>query len=329
MEEGAINFAVIGTGFIVERFIMAAEKTGKIKIKAVFSRTKDRGKKFAEKFKIEKVYDNLYRLAEDDEIQAVYVASPNSCHANQSILMMRNKKHVLCEKPIASNSHELEQMFYVAEENKVVLLEAIRTIFTPGYAMIKERLPELGTIRRVTLNYCQYSSRYDKFKKGKVENAFRPELSNGAIMDLGVYCAHFLVSLFGVPYSLSAKGMIIPRSIDGMGTLVGKYKDMQAELMYSKITNSYTPSEIQGESGNIVFYPVAAPAKLRFAFRDGRDESVQPEMILPDMYYEIEAFLKMIKGEESPTEYNQYSAATIQLLDEARKQMDIVFPADY
>lgn len=329
MTKEVLNFAVIGTGLIVERFIMGAEKTGKIKIQAVYSRTMERGKQFAEKFKIEKVYDDLYRLAEDKEIQAVYIASPTSCHANQAILMMRNKKHVLCEKPIASNSHELERMLYMAEENHVVLLEAIRTVFTPGYEMIKKRLPELGTIRRITLNYCQYSSRYDKFKKGKIENAFRPELSNGAIMDIGVYCAHFLVSLFGAPYSLSAKGIVLPGSIDGMGTLTGKYKDMQAEIIYSKITNSYTPSEIQGEKGNIVFYPVAAPAKLRFAFRDGKDESVQPDLIQPDMYYEIEAFLRMVRGEESQTEYNGYSTAAIQLLDDARKQMDIVFPADY
>lgn len=329
MAEEKLNFAIIGTGAISERFIAAAEKTEKITIKAVYSRTIERGKKFAEKFNIEKVYTDLYKLAEDKEIQAVYIASPTSCHANQSILMMRNKKHVLCEKPIASNTHELETMFYIARENQVVLLEAIRCVFTPGYEMIKKRLPELGTIRRVNLNYCQYSSRYDKFKAGKVENAFRPEFSNGAIMDIGIYCAHFLVSLFGMPYSLSAKGLILPGSIDGMGTLIGKYKEMQAEVIYSKITNSYIPSEIQGEKGNIVFYPVAAPNKIRFVFRDGRDETVQPDMVQPDMYYEIEAFLKMLEGKESPEEYNRYTSETIHLLDDARKQMDIVFPADY
>lgn len=329
MSEKKINFAVIGTGYITERFIMGAEKTGKIKIKAVYSRTRERGEQFAKKHGIETVYDDLYQLAEDQEIEAVYIASPTCCHANQSTLMMRNKKHVLCEKPIASNSHELERMLYIAQENQVVLLEAMRSIFTPGYEIIKKRLPELGVIRRVNLNYCQYSSRYDKFKNGKIENAFRPELSNGAIMDIGIYCVSMLVSLFGTPYSLSAKGIILPGSIDGMGTLVGKYKDMQAEVIYSKITDSYIPSEIQGEKGNLVFYPVAAPAMLRFVFRSGEEETIQPDMIQPDMYYEIEAFLKMMQGEEEREVYNKYSVETMQLLDEARKQMDIVFPADY
>ena len=329
MTEEKVRFAVIGTGAITERFIMGAKKTEKIEIKAVYSRTMERGRDFAEKYEIETVYDDLYRLAEDTEIDAVYIASPTSCHANQAILMMRNKKHVLCEKPMASNMHELESMFYIARENKVILLEAIRSVFTPGYELIKKRLPELGTIRRVNLNYCQYSSRYDKFKAGKVENAFRPELSNGAIMDIGIYCVHFLVSLFGKPYSLSAKGLVLPGSIDGMGTLIGKYKDMQTEIIYSKITNSYIPSEIQGEKGNVVFYPLAAPEKIRFILRNEKEDVIRPELIQPDLYYEIEAFLKMIKGESSPEVYNRYSADTIQLLDEARKQMDIVFPADY
>lgn len=329
MTEEKVRFAVIGTGAITERFIMGAEKTEKIVIKAVYSRTMERGRQFAEQFKIERVYDDLYQMAADKEIDAVYIASPTSCHANQAILMMRNKKHVLCEKPIASNTHELESMFYIARENQVVLLEAIRCVFTPGYDLIKTRLSELGTIRRVNLNYCQYSSRYDKYKAGKIENAFRPEFSNGAIMDIGVYCVHFLVSLFGRPYSLSAKGLVLPGSIDAMGTLVGKYKDMQTEIIYSKITNSYIPSEIQGEKGNIVFYPLTAPGKIRLIFRDGKEEVLQPDVIQPDMYYEIEAFLKMIRGEISAEKYNEYSVDTIHLLDDARKQMDIVFPADY
>lgn len=329
MSEERICFGVIGTGMIAERFLMAAAKIEKITVKALYSRSMENGASFAQKFNIEKVYDDIYKLAEDEEIQAVYIASPTSLHASQSILMMRNKKHVLCEKPIASNSHELERMMYMAQENQVVLLEAMRSVFTPGYEIIKKRLPELGKIRRVMLNYCQYSSRYDKYKEGILENAFRPELSNGAIMDIGVYCAYFLVSLFGLPYSLSAKGLILPGSIDGIGTLVGKYKEMQAEVIYSKITNSYIPSEIQGENGNIVFYPVAAPAKIRVVLRDGTDESVQPDTVQPDMYYEIEAFLEMLAGQKSSEEYSQYSTASIQLLDDARKQMDIVFPADY
>ncbi len=329
MAEDKVCFGIIGRGAVVERFIAGAQKTGKIRIKALYSRSMEKGREFAQKHDIPQVYDDIYMLAEDEEIEAVYIASPTACHANQAIIMMRNKKHVLCEKPIASNSHELERMLYIAEENKVVLLEAIRLVFTPGYEIIKKRLPELGVIRRVNLNYCQYSSRYDNFKKGIVENAFRPELSNGAIMDIGVYCTHFLVSMFGAPYSISAKGILLPGSIDGMGTLLAKYKDMQAEVIYSKITNSYIPSEIQGENGNIIFYPVTAPSKLRFVFYDGRDETIQPDMIEPDMYYEIEAFLDILQGKRSQAEYNAYSVATMHLLDDARKQMDIVFPADY
>lgn len=90
-------------------------------------------------------------------------------------------------------------MIQAAKENQVVFMEAMKSVHTPGFKAMKEHLPKLGTVRRATIQYCQYSSRYDKFKNGIIENAFKPELSNGAIMDIGVYCVHFLAALFGMP----------------------------------------------------------------------------------------------------------------------------------
>jgi len=211
----------------------------------------------------------------------------------------------------------------------VIILEAIRNVFTPGYDVILDNLDKIGQIRRITLNYCQYSSRYDSFKAGKVLNAFKPELSNGALMDIGVYCVYFLVSLFGMPYGVTAKGHIIPDSIDSTGTLIGKYTDKQFEIVYSKVTDSYVPSEIQGEDGNILFGPVTAPAKIRVIMRNGEKETIRPEIIKPDMYYEIGYFLRMIRGEISSDKYNQWSITTMHIMDDARKQMDIAYPADY
>ncbi|MEG1993092.1 MAG: Gfo/Idh/MocA family oxidoreductase, partial [Acetivibrio sp.] len=276
------------------------------------------------------IFDNLDKLALCTEVDAVYIASPTCFHYRQSLLMLRSGKHVLCEKPITTNCHELELLLRISEEKQVIFLEAIRNVFTPGYAMIQENIKRIGKIRRATLVYCQYSSKYDKFKEGKIENAFRPKLSNGAVMDIGVYGVYMLASLFGVPYSILAKGYILPDSIDASGVIVGKYKDMQAEVIYSKITDSYMPSEIQGEEGSIIFLPLAAPEKIKVIFRDGRKENYKVDLIKPDMYYEIEAFLDMIEGKRTDTKkWNDNSYASMKILDDARKQMDIVFPSDF
>lgn len=325
-----IKFAVIGTNFITERFIEAASFCEEFKLHGVYSRTMDRAEEFAKKYNIELVFDDLDELAESGDIDAVYIASPTSCHSRQACMMLRNGKHVLCEKPIASNSHELEAMMQLAEDKHMILLEAIRNVFTPGFQVIQDNLDKIGTVRRATFIYCQYSSRYDKFKQGIIENAFNPELSNGAIMDIGVYGIHMLAALFGRPFSLSAKGYILPSSVDGSGVVIGRYKEMQAEVIYSKISNSCMPSEIQGEDGNIVFLPLAAPEKIRIVLRNGKPKNLYSKIEKPDMYYEIRAFLDMVIGRRSDyKKYNDISITTMRLMDEARRQMDIVFPSDF
>ncbi len=325
-----VRFGIIGTNFITERFIEAASLCDDFELAAVYSRNLDRAREFAQKYKIEQIFDDLDKMASCNQVDAVYIASPTSCHNRQALIMLRNHKHVLCEKPVTSNAHDLESLLLIANEKKVILLEAIRNEFSPGYQCIKENLKRIGKIRRATFVYCQYSSRYDAFKQGKTENAFRSELSNGAIMDIGVYGVHMLASLFGIPYSLSAKGYIIPGSIDGSGVIIGKYKDMQAEVLYSKITNSYIPSEIQGEDGNIVFSSLSAPDKIKIIMRDGEKETIKLDLIQPDLYYEVRAFIDMILGKRSDSsQFNSNSIMTMRMLDDARKQMDIVFPSDF
>lgn len=324
-----IHFAVIGTSKIADQFMQASSLAPEAEVKAVYSRAKERGQAFAKKHGIKKVYTDLDELAEDRDIDAVYIASPTVCHSKQAMIMIKEKKHVLCEKPMVSNSHEMEALLHLAEEKQVILLEAIRHVYTPGYQAVKEFLPQIGQLRRALFIYCQYSSRYDKFKAGIVENAFRPELSNGAVMDIGVYGVHMLVSLFGYPFGVKANGLILPGSIDGSGSIIAKYKDMQAEIIYSKIADSFLPSEIQGEEGCIIMDQIASPTRVKLIRRNGDVETAEPEILEPDMYYEIDAFCKMISGRMDHKPYNEFSILTMRMMDDARKQMDIVFPADF
>ena len=185
-----IRFAVIGTNTITDKFLQAASALPDFKLCAVYSRTLARAQEYAQKNNVSLVFDSLEALADSDQIDAVYIASPNFCHAAQSILMMQHHKHVLCEKPIASNASEFQQMYDTAIKNQVILLEAMRSVFSPGFAAIRSLLPVLGTIRQVDFSFCKYSSRYDHFKEGIIENAFHPALSNAALMDIGVYCVH-------------------------------------------------------------------------------------------------------------------------------------------
>lgn len=325
-----VNFAVIGTNFITDRLLQAAAHCAGFRLYGVYSRTEKRAKEYADLYGAQKTYTTLEELAADDKVDAVYIASPTFLHAAQSVQMLNAGKHVLCEKPVASNSLELKEMLEAAENNNKVLLEAMRPVFTPGMKAVEEGLKKIGTVRRVHFTYCQYSSRYDKFKEGIVENAFRPELSNGAIMDIGTYCIYAASYLFGKPKEMKAAGVQLEGSIDGTGTVLADYGDFIAELVYSKITNSYQVSEIQGEKGCMIIPHINIPEEVKIRYYTGEEECLFAGNLQDDMQYELNRFMDLIDhGEETEIQiYHKASLDTMWIIDEARRQLGITFPAD-
>lgn len=327
-----MNFAIIGTNFISDWLISDARQCEKFHVQAVYSRTMEKAEAFAAKYQIPDCYDSLEALAAADNIDAVYVASPTFLHEKHSIQMMKAGKHVLCEKPIASNEKEVRRMLEVAKENHVVLLEAMKSAFDPGFQAILDNLDKIGKIRRVTFQYCQYSSRYDKFKNGIIENAFKPELSNGSIMDIGVYCVHPLMKLLGKPDKVHGFATRLHNGVDGQGTIICEYEKegIIAELLFSKITDSALSSQIQGEAGSMIIEEIPLINKLKIRYRDKTWEEidVSKEGQMNNMLYEVEEFIRLVEAGENADEHNQYSLWEMQVMDEARRQMGVVFPAD-
>ncbi|WP_219836073.1 Gfo/Idh/MocA family protein [Paenibacillus sp. R14(2021)] len=325
-----IRFGIIGTNWITDQFIEAAREVEGFALAAVYSRTEERAKEFAAKHGIPLTFTDLEEMAASTEVDAVYIASPTSFHEVQAVACMRAGKHVLCEKPAASNSHELQAMIDAARENEVVFLEAMKSSFLPGFQAVMDALPSLGTIRRYTASYCQYSSRYDAYRRGEILNAFKPEFSNGALMDLGVYCIYPLIMLFGAPESVMASGTLLSTGVDGQGSIIARYKEMEATVTYSKISNSSVPAEIQGEEGTMTIDSINLPRKINIRYRDGRVEEISAPEEGAVMSYETRAFLDLIANGKRESDLNSHanSLAVMSLLDEARRQQGIVFPAD-
>ncbi|GAB6167971.1 Gfo/Idh/MocA family oxidoreductase [Clostridium carnis] len=325
-----IRFGLIGTNFITEWFINGAREVPNVKISAVYSRTEERAKEFSEKFEIYNVFTNLEEMAKSNLIDAVYIASPNALHAEQSILFLQNKKHVLCEKAFASNSYEVNKMIDVAKENNMVLMEAMKTTSLPNFKVIKDNLYKIGKVRRYFASFCQYSSRYDKYKAGEILNAFKPELSNGGLMDIGVYCIAPMVNLFGKPNTIKATGLMLKSGVDGEGSIVFGYDDMDATVIYSKISNSYLPSEIQGEDGSIIIEKINNFNKIELILRTGEKIDLSIKQNEANMCYEVEDFIRLIKenSKEDLDKALKNSKDVIDIMDEARLQIGIKFPAD-
>jgi predicted dehydrogenase len=307
-------------------------ETDHLVLTAVYSRSEEKAKEFAGKYNNDiEIFTDLKAMAQSDLLDAVYIASPNSLHAEQSILCLEHGKHVLCEKPMASNTKELTAMVEVAKKNGVVLMEALKSTLMPNFRVIRDNLYKLGEVRRFFASYCQYSSRYDAFKQGKVLNAFNPEFSNGALMDIGVYCIYPLVTLFGKPDEIKASGMLLSSGVDGEGSLLLKYKEMDAVIMYSKITDSYLPAEIQGENGTMVIDKINGPYQVKIYYRDGTIEDLTQSQTQESMYYEAVEFADLIKSGRAESDINSLSNSltVAEIMEETRKQIGLVFPADH
>lgn len=325
-----IRFGIIGTNFITEKILNAAKYDARFELTAIYSRTQERADEFASKYNIPYTFISLDMMAQSDQIDAVYIASPNYLHASQSILFMQHGKHVLCEKPFASNAKEVEAMIATAKKCDVVLMEAMKPSLTPNFKAIKNRIQEIGTIRRYFSSYCQYSSRYDKLKEGIVMNAFDPSLSNGAAMDLGVYTIYPMVVLFGRPKKISATGLLLSTGADGQGAINFEYEGMNATVLYSKIADSNLPTEIQGEEGTITADRINIISQVTLKTRNGKESVISKPDTIDDYYYEIAEFIDLIQQGKKESEINslENSLITIEIIDEIRKQLGITYPAD-
>jgi scyllo-inositol 2-dehydrogenase (NADP+) len=321
---------VIGTNWITESFITAAKEIDSFTLSAVYSRTEEKAKEFAERNGAEYMFTDLEEMAASDTIDAVYIASPNSFHAEQAITLMNHGKHVICEKPMASNVKEMESMIAAAKENNVLLMEAMRSTVTPNFKSIQENLHKIGPIRRYFASSCQYSSRYDKYKEGTVLNAFNPKFSNGSLMDIGIYCLYPMVVLFGKPDSVKANGLLLESGVDGEGSILLNYGDKDAVVMYSKISNSYVPSEIQGENGSILIDHIQDMTKIEIRYKDGTTEDITVEQNKPKMYYEAKEFIELIERGELESKVNSHanSLTVMEIMVETRRQIGLVYPAD-
>ena len=323
-----VRLATIGTNFITDWLMEGVQELEDIQLTAVYSRSMEKGREFAAKYGVEKVYDSYEEIAQDPEIDAVYVASPTSMHYVHSITMINYGKHVLCEKPVCSNREELDLLIRAAKDKGVVFMEAMKNVHSPGFQAILEHLHKLGDIRRATIQYSQYSSRYDKFKNGVIENAFNPKLSNGALMDIGSYCIHFLAVLFGRPEKILSDSIFLSNGVDGAGTILASYGDKQAELIYSKITDSGLPSQIQGEKGCMIIEECPIIKKVTILYRNGESEELEFESRDNPMIYETRDFIRLIQEKKADHEYLEASEIEMDISDEVRRQNGIVFPAD-
>lgn len=302
-----MKFGIIGTNWITDRFIKAAKQHPEFVIGAIYSRTLETGNVFAAKHDVENVYTDMEAMFSSGDIEAVYIASPNAFHAEQSILAMEHGIHVLCEKPAVTSVEEMDRIIEASHAHNITFMEAMKSTVTPSFLNLKKNMEKIGPIRRFVFHYNQYSSRYDNYKNGIIENAFKPELGNGSKMDLGVYCIAPVIHLAGAPESAMKNNYLLSTGADGQGSMILNYAGMEAIIMYSKISDSFMPSEIQGENGIIEIDRISDPKHITIKYRDGGTEDLSVAHRFDTMYYELAEFMDCVKNGQLESAINTHA----------------------
>ncbi len=314
-----MKLGILGTGMIAKEFLSISGQLN-IESMAVYGRNKDAIYALAAQYSIAAFSDCDALLHSD--IDTVYVALPNALHYAFGRKALEAGKHVILEKPAAASFAQFQELAVLAKQRDLLLFEAVTTHYLPAYRSLREELAGLGRIRIVSLNYSQYSSRYDRFKAGEILPAFDPKQAGGALMDLNVYNLHFVVGLFGAPSE---------RAIDTSGIMALDYGDFKAVCIGAKDCQAPIQSTIQGDGGNLV---VTMPANQMTAYERSGNDGNRVQRSFDDgshrMVYEFRAFDRMIREHDVKTceEMLERSGIVARILEEGRKQAGIVFPSD-
>lgn len=325
-----MKLGILGTGMIVKDLMTTVHKLNFEKMYILGTKqTQEETEALASKYDIDQCFYN-YEALLDSDIDTVYVALPNYLHYAFAKQALQHGKHVIIEKPITSNVKELQDLIETAKAKDLIILEAMNIHYLPSYQSVKNMIGQIGQIKIVSLNYSQYSSRYDAFKNGEILPAFDYHKSGGALMDLNVYNLHFLVGLFGQPKDLIYKANI-ENNIDTSGILLLDYDDFKVMAIGAKDCQAPIMSSLQGNAGSIIIHkPVNSFTEFEFQLNNQDKQIIQCSDQEHRLYYEFNEFIKIIDHKDYVTARQKLdiSLTVCQLMEKARFQQNIIFDAD-
>lgn len=318
-----IRFGIVGAGGIAEKFASDIKFVKNAKAVAIASRNLDRANEFKDKFDIEYAFGSYEEMAKSDLIDAVYIAVPHNFHKKQSILFMNNKKHVMCEKPIAVNTADFEEMVLSAKENEVLLMEAMWTKFLPVTKKVREVVAsnELGAFKHASLEFGADITGLG----GDTGRWFNYNLAGGSLLDMGVYPVAYTLNLTDKAIkSIDAKAQFYHTGIDTECKIEIVYEDdSSVSLVSSFLADRAAPGVIEFENGTITAYDFWESQKV-----DVNGQVFDYPHIGAGFPYEIEAFATTLeKGLlENELMTHDQTRKSMQLLDQIREIIGLKYP---
>lgn len=325
-----MKIGTIGSGVIVLQFLEACQKVEGVELVGAYSRSLETALTIAKTVNMPLTFTDLNVMLGSTEIDTVYIASPNSLHYEQAKAVLNAGKHAIVEKPFCSHNREAEELIQLAQKNNCFIFEAMSINFMPNLVELKHRMHEIEPIKWVELSMCQYSSKFDAFKKGELPNVFNPEFSGGALMDLNIYHYNFILELFGKAESEHYEVMHATNGIDVGGVILMRYPNLMVTALATKDAAGRPMGTLHGEKGMIEFTE-GVNGLRSFTLTQGKvSEKINIQSEDNRLFYEVLAFETMIKNKDKDAML-RLANKTIERLEgltHLRKAAHIQFAAD-
>lgn len=319
------KWATLGCGVIANQLAEAMEKRGK-KLYSVANRTHEKAVSFAEKYGIEKVYDRIEDVFEDENVDIIYISTPHNTHIEYLRKALAAGKHVLCEKSITLNIEELREAMEIAKENNVILAEAMTIFHMPIYKELKNIIDsgKLGKLNLIQMNFGSYKE-YDMNNR-----FFSRNLAGGAMLDIGVYALSFIRwFMTSKPDQILSQVRYAPTGVDEQAGILLKNKEEEmATVMLSLHSKQPKRGTISFDKGYVELYeyPRGQEAVITYT-ESGEKETIKAGNTSDALLYEVEDMEKTVSGNENLM-YPEYTEDVMDIMTQIRREWGMKYPEE-
>jgi len=319
-----IRWGILSTGVIAKNFADTIGKmNGETSVLAVASRTKESADAFADAYGIERRYDSYEALAKDPDVDIVYVATPHSRHFEDMKLMMKYGKHVLCEKSFTVDAGQAKEIFALAREKNVFVMEAFWTKLLPIYREVEKVVASgaIGEIRTVTAQYGYTTAREAR--------KFVPELAGGTLLDIGVYAIGFACMFLGYEFDAITSNLVMNSvGTDAIDAMILRKGSAVAQLTTAIGAQMPVFGGIYGTKGHIDVPDFKNPQKVTVCVDGEAPYEIVRPFEINGFEYEIREAMACVREDKlaSGVMTPENSIATMAVMDEIRRQNGLKFP---
>lgn len=322
-----IHWGILGTGRIARKFAAGLACLPDARLGAVGSRSTEAAGDFAREFPGVRCHSSYAALAQDPEVDAIYIATPHTLHAANTRVCLEAGKPVLCEKPFTINAAEAETIIGLAQEKNLLLMEAMWTRFIPLIVRLLEILEE-GRIGEVRMLSVDFGFRAEPW----MDRLFDPALGGGALLDVGVYAVSLASLLFGTPSSITGLADLGPSGVDEQAAGVLGHTGGRLAVFHTAVrANTFQEASIMGTLGRIrVHQPWWKATQMTISLDDGSTETVTIPYEGNGYQFEAAAFMNCLHHGQRECDLMPLAEtlAIMKTMDTLRRQWGLKYPME-